>query len=363
MPPTLTKTWFHTGAYLTGARISRHLEDEYYREGDPGQSGSELSLAQREAMLLDDTVLPSDLAIEETREAIRSLKGAILRQEIYALDDKDASDRPYSVSERNYTIRPVQPRGANRHSVFFTHARETIDFHYERKLFPVLNGRIVDAVTAAQNPGAQWLADPRVTHTMTLDVDDYGNVRQSVAIAYGRRHDDTDPVLTDADRKKQKQLFVTLAEASFTNAVLAVDAYRTPLPAEAQTYELIKLRPASQQPDITNLFRFDEMLALVAQAGDGAHDLPYEDINASRATGVGVYRRPIEDLRTRYRSNDLGQLLPLRYLAGAGVAGRELQTRVHAGAVEHCLPAAARRPGHGKSASQPWGRAAGGCHA
>lgn len=321
VPPTLTKTWFHTGAYFAGARISRYLEDEYYREGDPGQPGSELSLTQREAMLLDDTVLPSGLAIGETREAIRSLKGAILRQEIYALDDKDASDRPYSVSERNYTIQAMQPRGANRHSIIFTHARETIDFHYERKLFPVLNGQIVDAVTAASNSGTQWLADPRVTHSMTLDVDDYGNVRQSVAIAYGRRFDDTDPVQTDADRKKQKQLFVTLTEVSFTNAVLAVDAYRTPLPAEAQTYELIKLRPASQQPDITNLFRFDELLALVAQAGDGAHDLPYEDIKATRAMGAGVYRRPIEDLRTRYRSNNLSQLLPLRTLQALALPG------------------------------------------
>ena len=322
VPPTLTKTWFHTGAYFAGARISRHLEDEYYREGDPGQPGSELSLTQREAMLLADTVLPSDLAIEEAREAIRSLKGAILRQEIYALDDKkEESDRPYSVSERNYTIQPVQPRGANRHSIFFTHARETIDFHYERKLFPVLNGQIVDAATAASNTGTQWLADPRVTHSMTLDVDDYGNVRQSVAIAYGRRFDDTDPVLLDTDRKKQKQLFVTLSEASFTNAVLSADAWRTPLPAEAQTYELHKLRPTSQQADITNLFRFDEMFALVAQAGDGAHDLPYEDIKATRAMGAGVYRRPIEDLRTRYRSNNLSQLLPLRTLQALALPG------------------------------------------
>jgi RHS repeat-associated protein len=351
VPPTLTKTWFHTGAYFAGARISRHLEDEYYREGDPGQPGSELSLAQREAMLLDDTVLPSDLAIDETREALRSLKGAILRQEIYALDDKDASDRPYAVSERNYTIQPMQPRGANHHAIFFTHARETIDFHYERKLFPVLNGQIVDAVTGAQNPGTKWLADPRVTHTITLDVDDYGNVRQSVAIAYGRRFDDPDPVLTDTDRKKQKQLFVTLTDASFTNAVLAVDAYRTPLPAEAQTYELTKLRPTSQHPNITNLFRFDELLALVAQAGDGAHDLPYEDINATRAMGAGVYRRPIEDLRTRYRSNNLSQLLPLRTVQALALPGESYKLaltpgllstvyqRPHAGqATENLLP-------------------------
>lgn len=321
VPPTLTKTWFHTGACFSGARISRYLEDEYYREGDRGRPGSELSLAQREAMLLDDTVLPSDLAIEEAREASRSLKGAILRQEIYALDDNDTSDRPYSVSERNYTIQLVQPRGTNRHSIFFTHAREAIDFHYERKLFPVLSGQIVDAASAVQDPGSKWLADPRVTHAMTLDVDDYGNIRRSVSIAYGRRFDDTNPVLIAADRKKQKQLLVMLTEASFTNAVIAVDAHRAPLPAETQTYELLKLRPTSNQPDITNLFRFDELVALVAQASDGAHDLPYEDINATRATGADVYRRPIEYLRTRYRSNNLSQLLPLRTLQALALPG------------------------------------------
>jgi RHS repeat-associated protein len=321
VPPTLTKTWFHTGAYFSGARISRQFEDEYYREGDPDQPDSELSLAQREAMLLDDTVLPTDLAAEEAREAVRSLKGAILRQEIYALDKTDASDRPYSVSERNYTIQPAQPRGANRHAIFFTHARETIDFHYERKLIPVQNGKIVDAGIAAQDPSAKWLADPRVSHTITLDVDDYGNVRQSVAIAYGRRFDEPEPVLTDIDRKKQKQLFVTLTEASFTNAVLFPDAYRAPLPAAAKTYELIKLRPTSQQPNITNLFRFGELLALVAQAGDGAHDLAYEDVNATRAMGAGVYRRPIEDQRTRYRSNNLGQLLSSGTLQALALPG------------------------------------------
>lgn len=352
VPPTLTKTWFHTGAYLAAARISRHLEDEYYREGDPGTPGSELSLAEREAMLLDDSVLPPDLSFEETCEAMRSLKGAILRQEIYAVDDKkDESDRPYSVSERNYTIKRVQPRGANLHSVFFTHARETIDFHYERKLFPVLNGQVVDAATAASNPDIKWLADPRVMHSMTLDVDDYGNVRQSVAIAYGRRYDDADPVLTDADRKKQKQLFVTLAEAGFTNAVFAADAYRTPLPAEAQSYELIKLRPASQQSGITNLFRFDEMVGLVAQAGDGTHDLAYEDFNATQAMGAGPHRRLIEDLRTRYRSNNLSQLLPFQTLQALALPGETYKLaftqglldavfqRPHAGqATENLLP-------------------------
>ena len=246
----------------------------------------------------------------------------MLRQEVYALDDKDKerSNRPYSVSERNYAIKPVQPLGANRHSIFFTHALETIDFYYERKLFPVVNGQIVDAA-AAQSAGVTWRADPRVSHAAVLDVDDYGNVRQSVAIGYGRRFDDLNPVLTDADRRKQKQLSVTLTDASFTNAVVAVDAYRAPLPAEVHTYELLKLRPAAQQADITNLFRFKELVALVSQAGDGVHDLLYEDVNATRAMGAGPYRRPIEQVRTRYRSNNLGQLLPLQTLQALAVPG------------------------------------------
>ncbi|HEY6247730.1 MAG TPA: SpvB/TcaC N-terminal domain-containing protein, partial [Pyrinomonadaceae bacterium] len=321
LPPTLTKTWFHTGAYLSGERISRHFEDEYYRESERGLLGSELNINQLDAMLLDDTVLPPDLSKEDTRESIRSLKGAILRQEIYALDKHDESGQPYSVSERNYTIKTVQPHGDNRHSVFFTHARETVDFHYERKLFPVANGQIVDDATVFNNPNVKLRADPRVSHAVTLDVDEYGNVLRSVAIAYGRRFDDQDPVLTDADRRMQKQLLVTLTDASFTNAVIGVDAYRTPLPAEVKTYQLLKVRPAAQQPDITNLFRFAELVSLVAMACDGAHDLPYEDIDARGARDAAPYRRLIEHLRTRYRSNNLGQMLPLQTLEVLGITG------------------------------------------
>ena len=107
-------------------------------------------------MLLEDTVLPNtiwlpdgsrvqyNLSAEELREACRALRGSILRQEIYALDGTDASDRPYSSSERNYTIEVLQPQGMNKYAVFFTHPRETIDFHYERKLFKVAGNTLAD---------------------------------------------------------------------------------------------------------------------------------------------------------------------------------------------------------------------------
>ena len=72
---------------------------------------------------------------------------------------------------------------------FFTHARETIDFHYERKLFKVVGDTLVDP-KAPPPLNVKVCADPRVSHAMTLDVDLYGNVLKSVAIGYGRRFKD-----------------------------------------------------------------------------------------------------------------------------------------------------------------------------
>ena len=312
VPPVLTRTWFHTGAYIEGGRISRQFENDYYREGDPSLGEAGLSDDQLRAMLLDDTRLPDSvllpdgryralmLSSDEAREACRALKGSILRQEIYAQDGSEEQDRPYSVSERNYTLEWLQPRAGQRHAVFFAHPRETIDFHYERKLF--------DVDVGGQR---QRLADPRVSHAMTLAVDCFGNVLQSVAIGYGRRHDDPDPVLTEADRSKQKQLLITYTENRFTNPVEEQDDYRTPLPCETRTYELLNVTPDANAPLVTNLFRFEEMRAKIQAAGDGQPEIPYEDVHATGVAGNAPHRRLIEHMRTLFRRNDLTGPLPL----------------------------------------------------
>jgi len=308
VPPVLTRTWFHSGAYLDGSRISKQFEDEYYRESDLSEGVPGLTDEQLGAMLLDDTVLPDtmrlvdgtqvsfNLSAEGAREACRALKGSVLRQEIYALDGTDEEDRPYSVSERNYTLELLQPRESNRHSVFFAHPRETIDFQYERKLYEI---------------GDHKLGDPRVSHSMTLAVDEFGNVLQSAAIGYGRRYDDPDPLLTDDDREKQKRTLVTYTENQFTKPISQDDAYRTPLPCETHIYEILKVLPDANEPLVTNLFRFEEMANKIHEASDGDHDIPYEDIDAVGALEDVPYRRLIEHMRTLYRKDDLTGSLPL----------------------------------------------------
>jgi Insecticide toxin TcdB middle/C-terminal region/Insecticide toxin TcdB middle/N-terminal region len=206
VPPAYTKTWFHHGAYIEGERISRQFENEYYNEGDDSENLAGLTHEELEAMLLPDTKLPTtlkqqdasspwELTVEETQEACRALKGVVLRRELYALDGTDDEDRPYSATEQNYTVELFQPRGNHKHAVFFTHPRESIDFHYERRLVDIAGKKI---------------ADPRVTHAMTLEADGYGNVLKSVAIAYGRREGLTS--LDGEDKEKQQQTHLTYTE-------------------------------------------------------------------------------------------------------------------------------------------------------
>jgi hypothetical protein len=101
----------------------------------------------------------------------------------------------------------LQPKSDNhRHAVFFTHAREALSISYER------------------NP-----TDPRISHALTLSVDNFGNVLQSASIAYGHQQV-ADPPLSQVDQLRQAQLFVTCAENRFTNAIEGTNDYRTPLP-------------------------------------------------------------------------------------------------------------------------------------
>lgn len=275
VPPTCTKTWFHTGVYVGRSQVSNFfagllsLEDngEYYRE--PG-----LTDAQAEQLLLDDTALPGGLTTEEEREASRALKGSMLRQEVYALDGTAKEETPYTVTEQNFTIEQVQPRSHNRHGVFFTHPRETLSYHYER------------------HP-----SDPRVGHVLTLEVDAFGNVLKEAAIGYGRRQPDTS--LLAADQLRQMQLLATYTENVVTNSIDASDDYRAPLPAEARTCEITGLN----LPLGHTRFSLDEVLT----AGGGAAPLSYEE---SSTFGV-LQKRLVENIRTLYRRNDLTGALPL----------------------------------------------------
>ncbi len=299
LPPVLTKTWFHTGVYLSTEGISLQLAKEYH--GAPKPSEPDYLSKMRKYItteLLPDTVLQPEFTTEEEREACRALKGTMLRREVYALDGTDKEQHPYTVTEQNFTVRCLQPRDDNRHAVFFTHPRETINYHYER------------------NP-----ADPRIHHALTLEVDSFGNVLKEAAIGYGRHYtihvtnDQGEVVeipnpalsqLSTEDQKKQTDTLITytknrVAKDPDTYVIDTQHDYRTPLPAETYTYELTGIKPENKAAR----FGFDEWMRNDFALPTSATVIPYEQ-TASHST---PQKRLIEYIRICYRPNDLGASL------------------------------------------------------
>ncbi|MFI5776076.1 SpvB/TcaC N-terminal domain-containing protein [Nocardia sp. NPDC051570] len=287
VPPVLTRTWFHTGAYHGLGPVSRVYDAEYHRETGLALPDSPLPSTVRRTGRAPIPWRPSD---DERRQAVRALHGCPLRQEIYALDDTEAAGRPYTITEFNYTIELLQPDPPQLppdvdriHTVVHVHARETVTAHYERT------------------------ADPRIGHEIVLRVDDFGNVLRSVSLGYGRRttdRTDVEPALLAA----QRDTLATLAESRYTNPVDTPAAHRTPMSAEARTYEMVNLPEPCRG---TGLFDFAQMRAIADTASDGHHDLPYEDTDHLGATTPAPYRRIIEHTRTLYRADDLTSALPL----------------------------------------------------
>lgn len=307
VPPVVTRTWFHTGAFLEASSVSRQYAHEYWAE--PALRGDNAATtAAREAMLLPDTVIDSAIPAEELREAYRALKGSTLRVEVFADDRSARSEHPYTVTEQNFSVRRVQPRGPNQHAIFFTHPRETISYHYERQP-----------------------EDPRVLHELTLEVDDFGNVLNSASIGYPRRagHPEPEPDLSASYRAMlaydQARLHVSATSRAHTNAVnrpetaAAFDVYRAPLPSETITAELTGIAPSAGR------FRFDELRDHWTALRSGLHDIPYETVQAGDVDGTAgalpFARRIVEQSQVLYRRDDLTALLPLHALESLALPG------------------------------------------
>jgi len=263
VPPVHTKTWYHTGAYFDRKTLEAQFRDQHRPRKDPKRP------------VLPDTVLPPDLSPDEARQACRALKGQMLRQEVYADDGSDLAPIPYVVTGQNFTIKRLQAQGSNRHAVFLTHPREAFSMQYERKI-----------------------DDPRIGHTVTLEVDKFGNVLKQVAVGYKRNPDHEDP---DSDVKSaQEKTLITYTEAAFTGEIDDAkeypDNYRAPLPFETRTYELTGIKP---DPD--RFFSFDEW-----SRGDSPILPALELIHYEKPPEVGKkQKRLIEHVRTLYRKNDL----------------------------------------------------------
>ncbi len=178
--PLLVKTWYHTGFYLDRDHILSQFRHEYFTS------------PALEDILLGEPKLPQDLTAAEWREALRACKGLLLRSEVYGLDGTDAESTPYSVTQTTCEIKRIQPRGRNRHAGFQVIDSETLSLQLDR------------------NP-----EDPRISHSLVLQSDLYGNPTLSATVAYPRLFEDME---TPEDvRIEQRQTHVLINQIEYTN--------------------------------------------------------------------------------------------------------------------------------------------------
>ena len=288
-PPVETRSWLHTGIYFDEHATADVSNPFDYRELT-NRFREEFYKGDRDAFSLGEHNVETG---KTPAEAYRALRGALLRSEVYAHDGTAKAIHPYQVTEHRYRVAQLQPRDGNHHAVYLSHPIESLSYHYER------------------NP-----SDPRISHALTLRVDAFGNPLRSVAIGYGRRR--PDPALpTQADRDKQTQTLITYTENGYTNAIddssFDADNYRTPLPSETRAYELIGFKPAND----ANRFSLDEWVWDDFALLNEAVEINYEE----KADLSRKQKRLIENVRTRYRKNDLTDLLPLGVIESLALPG------------------------------------------
>ena len=69
------------------------------------------------------------------RDALRTLRGSILRTELYALDSSDREDRPYTVTESRYGLKEIEAPAESdteRLHIFFPHPTAQRTTQWER---------------------------------------------------------------------------------------------------------------------------------------------------------------------------------------------------------------------------------------
>lgn len=199
VPPILTKTWYHTGAWLQKDSLCQQYQKEYFQ-------GDKSAAPPREPRFAWGEVTPS---AELLRQGYVALKGTVLREEVYGLDNSDLAQNPYSVSEAGYNVKLLQPQGENKYAVFHVWERETLAYDYER------------------NP-----QDPRIAHNFTIEIDEYGNVLRECAIAYGRR---------GGELSEQTSLKATYTENCFVHLDENNEVWLLGVPVESKNYELTTL--------------------------------------------------------------------------------------------------------------------------
>ncbi|GAA4026851.1 SpvB/TcaC N-terminal domain-containing protein [Actimicrobium antarcticum] len=296
--PVVSRTWFHTGSMIDQHRLFGLFAADFWynamaRAGFP-VTHHEHALPDAKLVAAPgvDPALVGALSATQWRAAVRSCRSMPLRSEVFALDAPtlaatpaqiETQLTPFAVTTNNCLIELLQPQGQNRHAVFTPKESEVITYQYERN---------------ADNA--------RVSHTLNVRFDEYGNVLESAKVAYPRRI--ADPALPAPTAAAQAQTLISYRHARFTDDRITGDNYRLRVPSEEHNFEL---RGVAKVGDFYVLQDFVNVLALAAE-------VPFQQIDNSPLPGAPE-KRLLELLRIIYYKDDLSGPLALHQQGRQGL--------------------------------------------
>jgi YD repeat-containing protein len=156
--PTETRTWFHLGP--VGPEYGDWREIDYTDEYWEGDTPALMRNEETEDLL---RAPPRRVA----RDAIRSLRGLILRTELFALDGSEREDKPYTVTENSYGIRETEA--------------PAVDSERARIFFPFETAKRTTQWERGDKPMTQL--------SFTGDYDEYGQPRLQLSVAVPKGRD------------------------------------------------------------------------------------------------------------------------------------------------------------------------------
>ncbi|MGR9046872.1 MAG: SpvB/TcaC N-terminal domain-containing protein, partial [Gammaproteobacteria bacterium] len=196
-PPTLSRNWFHLGPVgdeFGGWEAVIH-DQEYWQDDAP------FFAEDRQAL---NDFLGTLEARRDRRDALRSLRGSLLRSELYALDGTTRTERPYTVSETTHNVREIDPLpdAANpRQRIFFPHPAAQRTTQWERGDDPLTQIGYTDDYDGYGQPRRQLqIACPRGWRnfeTDTFPATDYLTTYSETTFA---QRDDFLPSSTNSER-------------------------------------------------------------------------------------------------------------------------------------------------------------------
>ncbi len=284
-PPIYTKTWFHNGYYAQSPTLIESYQKEYWKE-DP------------EAWQLPPVVFSSeqyqDWSPEEFQEAHRALKGSMLRQEVYGLDESTKENTPYQITQNSFYTDCLQQQQQNRHAIFRVIEKETLAYNYEREV-----------------------NDPRINHQLTLETDDYGQILQAAKIGYPRRGNDHEP--------EQMRSYISVNEASFINKADTLAFYRIGV---TESQSLWEFRAENTPAPVNGLPPWRP--EVLKNAIDGANIIPPQ----ANFSGIGDQKQLQSLAYATYFSQDLSNELPVGEIAAHGLPYQNYQLAYTEGLID-----------------------------